>query len=491
MDNVTVCLTEKKLKNRDLKYYLHSLVVVFFMFGFGHIPPIEPMTAFGMQVLGIFLGLLYAWTTVDLIWPSLLGLVALGLTGHITIKAAFMEGFGDDIALLMIFLFVFAQYLDDAGLCKVIANWFISRKFAIGRPWVLSFMILMASYVIGAVIGIFASMVLMWAIFYEICETVGYKKGEKYPILMVVGIVYVGMLGTVIFPYRPIAAIILRTINEYTGLTVNFLAFTGVNVFVSLLCAVGYVLLCKYVFKPDMHLLKGNADFFGHLRGKKMNFDEKLAGLFLIVFMLAMFLPSFLPATWGIVKFLKQFTMTGVLATTVMILAFLQFNGKRVLNFGAVASKGLSWETFVLMAGTMPIASALGSKESGVMDFITVVITPLLSSVSPLMVTILIIVLASLLTQIAHNLVLAVVLSPILCNFALQFGFDPIPVAILMAFVLNIALATPGASGMAAMLYCNKEWAPTKDAYKYTIICIGLTLLLVVGIGVPLVEWMY
>ena len=38
------------------KYYIHVAISLLLMLGFGHLPPIEPLTPFGMKALGIFLG---------------------------------------------------------------------------------------------------------------------------------------------------------------------------------------------------------------------------------------------------------------------------------------------------------------------------------------------------------------------------------------------------------------------------------------------------
>ena len=51
-------------KQKDIGYYVHSLIGIAIMFGFGHIVPPEPITAIGMQALGIFLGLIYLWSFV-------------------------------------------------------------------------------------------------------------------------------------------------------------------------------------------------------------------------------------------------------------------------------------------------------------------------------------------------------------------------------------------------------------------------------------------
>ena len=63
-----------------ISYYSHSLIVILLIFGFRYLPTIAPLTDYGMQIIGIFLGCLYGWTMVSVIWPSFLGLLALGFT---------------------------------------------------------------------------------------------------------------------------------------------------------------------------------------------------------------------------------------------------------------------------------------------------------------------------------------------------------------------------------------------------------------------------
>ena len=66
---------------KDAMYLVHSLICLAIMFGFGQLPPMEPLTPLGMNLIGIFLGVLYGWIFIDIIWPSIAGLLALTLIG--------------------------------------------------------------------------------------------------------------------------------------------------------------------------------------------------------------------------------------------------------------------------------------------------------------------------------------------------------------------------------------------------------------------------
>ena len=78
----------------DAMYYVHSFLCLLIMFGFGQLPPVEPLTALGMRLIGIFLGLLYGWIFIDIVWPSMAGLLALMLVGGMKPVALLNRSFG-------------------------------------------------------------------------------------------------------------------------------------------------------------------------------------------------------------------------------------------------------------------------------------------------------------------------------------------------------------------------------------------------------------
>ena len=93
----------------DAMYYVHSFLCLLIMFGFGQLPPVEPLTALGMRLIGIFLGLLYGWIFIDIVWPSMAGLLALMLVGGMKPVALLNRSFGDPIVVMMFFIFVFLR----------------------------------------------------------------------------------------------------------------------------------------------------------------------------------------------------------------------------------------------------------------------------------------------------------------------------------------------------------------------------------------------
>ena len=148
----------------DAMYYVHSFLCLLIMFGFGQLPPVEPLTALGMRLIGIFLGLLYGWIFIDIVWPSMAGLLALMLVGGMKPVALLNRSFGDPIVLMMFFIFVFCATINHYGLSRFISLWFITRKFVAGRPWVFTFTFLASMFILGGLTSASPAAIIGWSI---------------------------------------------------------------------------------------------------------------------------------------------------------------------------------------------------------------------------------------------------------------------------------------------------------------------------------------
>ena len=143
-------------------YYLHAVVCLLIMFGFGQLPPVEPLTPLGMNLIGIFLGVLYGWVCIEIVWPSLAGLLALMLIGGMKPMMLLNKSFGDPVVQMMFFIFVFCATISHYGLSKFISLWFITRKFVAGRPWVFTYTFLGSIFILGGLTSASPAAIIGW-----------------------------------------------------------------------------------------------------------------------------------------------------------------------------------------------------------------------------------------------------------------------------------------------------------------------------------------
>ena len=121
-------------------YWIHVIVFLILMIGIGLLPPFGQVTEYGMDILGIFIGLIYGWTFIGFLWPSLFGLVALGYTDFAAnVTTATANGFGESLVWQVFFMMIFADILRRLGLTEFIGYWLLSRKICVGKPWILIF----------------------------------------------------------------------------------------------------------------------------------------------------------------------------------------------------------------------------------------------------------------------------------------------------------------------------------------------------------------
>lgn len=463
------------------------------MFVFPLLPPMGPLTEMGMKALGIFLGLLWAWTFVDFVWPSLLGMVAVGLSGFMTIDQAFTAGFGNTTTIMIAIVFILAGFLTTTGITKTIAYWFVSRKVCIGKPYMFLFLLMTAMYIVGGCAGTVATFVVGWAIIYEIAAITGYKRRDPFIAVLLVGTVFSALLGSTVWTFRPFAVMALNTSKKILGLDCSFIGWFIPSFCASYAALVLYVLAIKFIFRPDVSKLEGEDDIFAGFRSQiQVTGEQKLGAAVVIAVILLASIPSFLPAGNPVKAFLAQFSIGPIIA---MILAAVyvikKADGSHIFDYPGIIGSGVDWKTIVMLASSFPVAAMIQSPDSGVSKLINDFLQSLLGGYSPFVISCIFVLFTILMTQVAHNLIMMIVLAPILCNLSATMGFDPMPALMMLAFAANSGFATPGASIMGAMIFSNREWISVGQAFKYTWLAVGVIAITMCLLGVPIASAMH
>lgn len=471
---------------KDYAYYLHSIITIGIMLVFPFLPPFGTVTPLGMQLLGIFIGLIYGWTFVGLIWPSILGLLAMGCTAYGTVNQVFMQGFGHQTVLFLFFLYIFCGAVDESGVTTYIGRLIITRRFAQGRPWVLGYLLCLSAYVLGAMASTVASIILVWKILYDVCAQLGYQKGEKYPMLLVIGIIYSAALGGAVFPFKVYPMIILGTLQQVTGASPSFFKFSMLNFIITVLCITLYILVCKFVFRPQVSLKTAPI-----ASGEKLNTYQIKILAFLAALVVAFFAPSFLPADFPLTILLNHIGTTGVVAFFILLLLLCKHHGQPLIQFRQVIASSMSWDIYFLLAAAFPLSAALVSEQTGIKAWLMTLIQPLFAGRSVFIFSIFVIILGAILSNIVSNVVTPMIIIPIMASYAADIGINPAILATLLTIVMLDSLLMPSGSPMSAILLGNKEWVTTKEVYLYAGFLLILTITIVITVGLPLGNLIY
>ena len=472
----------------DFWYLVKVGIVFFLMFGFGYLEPIPPLEKIGMQVVGIFLGMLFAWMGIGYVWPSILALIALWMTGYAPLGKIVATGFGNSVTVFLIMILVFVIYLEKMGLCNRIAYWFLSRKFIVGRPWFILLIFFTAAYVMAIVTYSYPAMIIPWTIAYALCAEVGYKQGEKFPALMIIGIGVSALMGFTALPIKSTAVVALGLLDSTTqgAYSVNFFDYILLMIPLTYSVILVYLGLMRFVFKADVEKLKYiNTEKFQERNAIPVNFREMSSLTAVLVFIIFMCIPSILPQDMAITKFFKGLGMNGTLLLVICILGILHYRGQSLMPFSKIANSGhLGWDVIIMTACSFSICGALEDKNVGVTNMIVQYASPFLENLHPLAFLIFAMLFLSLLTQVMHNLVIAAVFTPLMVNFSLIIGLNPSLLCIFLIFAYSFSVVTPASSGVAALIFLN-EWTSKGLCYKTLTLLYVLALLLTLFVYVP------
>lgn len=468
---------------RSKSYRINAVIGILIMLCGWVIPPQGPITEVGMRVLGVFVGMIYLFSTCEVSWPSLLGILLLSLTGYCDLSKAAAASLGHTVVFQSIGAYIVAGTLNHYGVTEYIARWILSRKLLKGRPFLFTFIFLLCPWFIAIFTGSIAVIILFWAIFYGITDMVGYKKGDAFVSAVIVGVPLAQQLGGSIAPIRSWQ---LTLANLYAD-AVSPLAlnkFMGVSIPLTLIAIFLYVVAMKTVLKCDFKKLK---DFDVSTIGNAtpMSTRQKIVlWVNAITFALVLFTPMLPNNGSALVKFLNNslgsagFFTLGAIALCLIWMK----GGESVINFVEVTSKCIQWSVLLMIGATMAISSAIVDSELGFMAWITEVLTPVFDGKSGLFLIMFATIVMFILTNMASNIGVGTMMIPIVAPFVATTGANPQLLGTLMIMACCWAMLLPGASAPAALYHSNDEWLSKKDCYRFGgVSFVIMAIVLIVG----------
>lgn len=474
------------MSTATIKKYINSAIAIIIMLGFGYLPAIEPITPLGMKILGVFIGCIYGWLTVDVFWPSVLGLTLLGFTGYMSVPQVFSTAFSNQTLLLMLFMMMLGGLITASGAADVLTLKLLSAKFTQGKPWTIALILFLASFAISALCGgAVAAVAICWSLLYKISEQVGYKPGDKYPMLVACGIVFIGACGNHILPFQGSVAMCMGfspvPLEYSTQFTIFSIIFTIVMIAV-------YMAALKYIFRPDVtpmtkeFKLEGTTTFTG---------EQKIVLSIVAVLFLLLLIPSYLPATNGFRILIKSFGDHVLVLLALALAGFIIYKNKPISNVQTVMQVGVAWNVFFMVMAAFTLATALTSKDTGVIPFINATISPLFVGKGEFFFVAVSLIIAAIATNVINNAVVASLIVPVCTTIAVNMSLNPAVIATLLTYACMVGVALPTGSPVGAMMFGNKEWVPGNNALIQGVGAVALHTLLLIVVGYPLASFLY
>lgn len=459
---------------------INFAITLLLMFCFRLLPAPEPITPYGMALVGVFIGLIYGWCTLsDTLPASLIGLVALGAAMPTGVFGALVQLFSGYVPILMIISFFMVGALMGAEVAEYLVFKVCTAKFALGKPWLLMAVIFYGSWTVGVFTNIMIVTLFLLAIYPTLFKQAGFKPGEKTPVMIVMLTCIFALLGSVVFPWGP-PTIMVISAAEAVGISIPYSKYI-ITIFLFSYMFIGLSLLLMKLMKCEVK--RFTEIDFSFLEGKYVDglsaHQKGVLGC-VLASCFGCLLISFLPSWFPLYAYISQnLTIIGWMALIVGIMLFVQVDGKRLLPPSDMA-KFFTWDIFFIVALGVTIGTMLPAAETGIGTWLSLVLGPVLGSASGITLCVIATLSALLLTNFLNNNVVVILLATIVITLCAQgIIVNPIPALVMIIIAGDIGYYTPSASFAGALNHAH-TFTTAGAIYKYGVIVFVYTAVICV-----------
>ena len=426
------------------------------------VPAVNGLTGAGVNVIAVAVATVYMWITIGVDWVSMLSIALFACTGATTANALYQASFGNWLTPFLIVGMILNGALGEYGVTVRIVKWFMTRKFLEGRPWLFIITYLFAFYFVSLFLDCGPAALIFLPMAQELCEQLGYQKGDKFPKVIFSGILTCILLGFCATPISHIIPVMfIGFIGRDMGITVSFLQYMSVGIPYTLAVFALMIAFFRFVIRPDVS--KGKITVITYL-------------IVIFFWLLPDIGKSLVP---DIAAFVSKIGLVIAPAIAVSVLCLIKSDGESIINFPKALTK-ISWVQIILVACMNAVGACITSADAGITKFLATTFTPLLTNagswlVIVAIVTIWVLVQTNFMSCLVSGQMVYAIIVPLIAAIP-TLGVSAVAIALLICIVCNIGIMTPPASGPAA-IFITTDWFLVKDSLRYglgiTILCIA------------------
>ncbi|MCI8960250.1 MAG: hypothetical protein HFG62_14185 [Lachnospiraceae bacterium] len=475
-------------------YQIAVIIIGLFLCFFGRFLPLSAtLGPSGTQVLTIMTGGLLMWLLVGVDWTSLAMILALALIPEYGMNKVSAGTLGNGTVFYLMLCFMLAKSLQATGVAHRLAVWFLTSSFSRKGAWCTIAMIFVSIFVLSSGLSSSSTIMIFLPILYEIFESLGYEKGkgDAFPAVMIASLAIVCQIAQATTPISHAMTLIgFSSYNSYTGNTMEFGQYVMAAMPVGILTAVGWFLVCRFVWKPDVsRLSRLDHDAIKGNQGPLTRQEKIAAAVYLavVVLWLAPGISKYIcPAVYPALNKIQQCypPIAGII-----LLHFIKVEGRPVLSYkDAISAVPLG--TLLFMGALLHLGSALANTEIGVAAWLSDTIGVYCNGISPMVFVVIIAALSVILTNFMSNSVTCAICMAIAMPLSLGIYdgmISPLLPAIMITIGINFAFATAPATPPVAIA-ADSGWISAGKLFQYGMAAGLVGILVMLAVGMPIVN---
>ncbi|WP_444641904.1 SLC13 family permease [Caproiciproducens sp. R1] len=412
------------------------------------VPAPAPITADGIEIIGIFIMALYLWIFVGTGWTSILTVCLLGMTKYMTPAQAIKGSFGDWMFSFLMGCMMVNAVLSETGLSRRIAVWFITRKFTKGRPYLIISMFFTAMFALGLFMTSSATCVMFLALAKEILDTCGYDRKERFSQFLFCCIAWITIAGngmTAIGHGNFITG--MGWVSEAFGIKISIAQSAIIGCSIGIVWIVLLILIMKMIYKMDASRLV-NLDM-DELKSSmtKMSKAEKFAGgcfAAVVLCWVAGDITQPIPLLYNTIgAFCSGLGSAIPILLCVCVLCVVPVDGKPLMNFNTMTKK-IAWQSCMMIGTVRLLGTVFADEKLGITAWMQSVFGPVVQGMPAALFVVVCIGIALLATNFVSNSI-AMVLFKVAAPLTLLIpGVNGPALGVVMICAIHYAMWTPG-----------------------------------------------
>ena len=468
--------------------YVHAVVIIAFMFLFRFIPAPAPITPYGMQVLGVFIGLLYGWCVAgNLIWPSLLAIAAMATTDYGGGMAVVGSLFSNASVTMIIFGSFLMGPISESGVGDWLMAKMLSTKLVAGKPWRITLMLVLGLYLLALVVlNQILILLLVMAILPGTLRAAGYTPQDKYPNMLMMGIVIGQLMSVMAYPFMGVALMPIGTMYAATGLSIDIMKWMLAVIPWSIVALIGYVLLMKLMGCDASKMADISSGELREKAAQKLTPYQRASFIATVMLIVGCVIISFGSA----IPFFASFSVYGWMVLLPGLMMIIKVEGKPLLTTKMITDS-FPWELFLCLASAMFVAGQLTAEGTGIGLLLGGLLGSFYGAVGEYMFLVICGILALVLTNFLNNLAIFMTFVTVFCSLYMQGILVDVNTAVIAASLFGcLGFLAPSGSVQGAMAH-SFEYTSPKTYYLVGIPSIAYLCVAYVVLFLPVCMWLF
>ena len=372
--------------------------------------------------------------------------------------------------------------LQDSNLTQWLSNKLLSAKFTHGRPWLLTALIVIGPALATILVNQTLVALIMFVVYQSIFEQAGYKKGDLYPAMVLMGFMVVCSVAFSLLPFRGWCLMTVGMAMQ-SGVNINMGGWIISETVTLIVTCIGWMVVMFITPGCNVDRLK-NVDITKYQKElKPLNKRQKVVLFILVANIVGCIFLSFAAGDTGIRMYFGKIGVYGWVIFLIALAMIWKVDGEPVLN-KKTAPSYFYWDLILVVASAMVVAGQITDEATGITAAIGQLIAPLFG-LSNFMFLFILGMITFILTNFTNNVAVTITMMTIAMAMAAQADFN-LQAALMVITVYGvIGLLTPAGSVNGAMIHAH-EFTTTKSAYISGIIMIVFLTIVMALVLIPL-----